>query len=161
MGKIASFFRSLFGIKKVENIHDLIKYINRGDIYDLANWIDWRVPYVSDVYEEDEWKTPNRTIKEGGDCDDKAVLAYTVIEDWRKDGWTAAIHLLERPNPEHKPWGVDRHAVCAFTTPKGERGVLELSRPYIYPGDTPWHKIFADITYPTWIGKVNTKGELL
>lgn len=51
------------------------QYFN--SIKDINNYVN-AVPYKAD--NTDDWKTPERFFKEGGDCEDYAIAKYTLIK---------------------------------------------------------------------------------
>lgn len=153
--------RRLLGIPKLKNIEELRRYIKPGDVNGLANWIEWRIPYAYDRLPGDDWKSANKSIEDGGgDCEDKAVVAWEVISTWI--GWDARLFIMTRPNPAKGEKGIDAHAVCGATNLlTGERYAVEGTRPYAYPNRAAWGWIFADIGHWERHWEVNSKGEIL
>ena len=76
---------------KIEPISSSKVLVSKQKIYpdyiktpqDIENWlIKEGFKYISDKTREDEWKTPEKTIKEmAGDCEEVAILAEYILED--------------------------------------------------------------------------------
>lgn len=130
----------LFGLKKCSSLKELKAHIKAGKVGDLADWIEWRIPYVSDnPYYDEEYKDADRTIRDGkGDCEDKAIVAWEVIRSWPL--WNAWLVRLERDDKTH-PYGVAAHAACIYEAPDGTKGIIE-GRAHNFSKDTDWCIIF-------------------
>jgi hypothetical protein len=164
---IGDFFRRLFGVPKLKTVGELRKFIKPGDVYALANWIDWRIEYAPDNPDgSEEWLPAAVTIKRGkGDCDDKAVVAWEIGKTWEPEGWKARLFVMTRPNPKKKS-GMDAHAICGLENSNtGERWAVEGPRAHCYEmkdgSPVAWGWIFADIGKWERHWEVDNKGRVL
>lgn len=84
----------------------------------LSRWMINSLTYQADKVGVDYWKTPEETlIEKGGDCEDFAILAMTILKDL---GYEAHLVILF---PRE---GDSGHAVCVFKYKGKDRyGVID------------------------------------
>lgn len=99
-----------------ETIHDLnIKEISFAEARQeldtpekISTYTSNNLPYTKDIDLNDEWKSPERTFIEGGDCEDFAGLFAYLLQ-----GRVDDIKLVRYFN---RTYG---HAICVWRTEKG------------------------------------------
>ena len=93
-------FLIMLGVVGIHNLNDAQEKLKSA--YLLECFLS-RIPYVSDVWTKDEWKHPDRTIQEGGDCDDYAIFVYEVLS---KQGYEVKLYDVEQEGY--------LHAICYY-----------------------------------------------
>ena len=83
-------------------------------LYKYANTpekIEWYLSYFHykiDQSDNDEWKSPERFIRDGGgDCEDFAIMVYELL---KRNGYKPEIYTIWNPNDD-RDYG---HALCVY-----------------------------------------------
>ena len=105
----------------------------------LSIWMQKDLKYISDTKEEDSFKSPEQTVKDGGgDCEDFARLSHYLLSKW---GYDSKIIAIYRPK--------GNHAVTVFKNRDGFWQMFDLQ--HIRP--QPTRGVIPLVTgyYPDWI----------
>jgi len=139
---IASIFRSVFRVKKMNSLAELCAYIKKGDLQHLADWIDWRIDYKKDTKPEDEWQHPDVLIKtEQGDCEEIGSTETCVIKSWGGK-WASDVLVIMNSSPGKN------HACCAWWNGTKELGIMDHGTLLRFPYGTGMSEIVKD-RWPT------------
>jgi hypothetical protein len=79
---------------KIKTVQELADRIGNGNFEKLGYWLEQHIWYQPDQKHSDEWKPAIQTLTDrAGDCEDFAVLAYSVLKLWGvKDMKIISVH---------------------------------------------------------------------
>lgn len=112
------------------------------DFKDFAIWLKDNFTYQAEELNVDFWKNPKQTLRDkGGDCEDLALLATTVLRDMRYKCWFVAV-ITDKPDGT-----TGGHAI---TIVKHSNGYSFFSNTRYYITRHKDIKTLLDNNYPTW-----------